>query len=191
IYEQYYYQPNGLGNADNAISNNDITATMLGYGTNERASQAAATVLTGNTFTLTGGAGSQGVQIFNIYKTNGITPSNTTIAGATATGILVSGANASAVITGNSASVLKNLIGIDVDGGSATITNNHISSDGTGIRFTNGGSGSVSGNNFDGGASPDNGADLRIDSTAGAVTIGAANVFAADSLFIDNQSSQD
>src|SRR5207302_2476889 len=34
-------------------------------------------------------------------------------------------------------------------------------------------------------------ADLRIDSTAGAVTIGAANVFAADSLFIDNQSSQD
>src|SRR5207248_1686454 len=81
----------------NAISNNDITATMHGYGTNERASQAAATVLTGNTFTLSGGAGSQGVQLFNIYKTNGITLSNNTIAGA-ATGVF-------AFINGGSATI--------------------------------------------------------------------------------------
>jgi len=48
----------------------------------------------------------------------------------------------------------------------------------------------VTGNNFDGGASNDNGTDLQITNTAGTVTIGAGNNFAGDTFFIDNQSAQ-
>jgi len=104
------------------------------------------------------------------------------------TGILVEGPDASASITNNDNSISGNLIGIDVDAGSATITSNHIYDNGTGIRFTNGGNGSVNSNNFD--DATDNGTDLRLDATAGAVTIGAGNDFAGDGYYIDNQSAQ-
>src|SRR5207248_10303649 len=57
--------------------------------------------------------------------------------------------------------------------------------------FQSGSSGSVTSNTFDGGVNPDNGTDLRIDSGAGTVTLGAANNFAGDSLFIDNQTAVD
>jgi len=108
------------------------------------------------------------------------------------TGVLVDGAAASASVTNNDNSINGNLIGIDVDAGSATVSTNHIYDNGTGVRFTNGGSGSVSGNDFDDDPSTDgdNGTDLRIDATAGSVTIGAGNSFAGDTYFIDNQSSQ-
>ena len=106
-------------------------------------------------------------------------------------GVEVSGSNASADITGNDASIDGNLIGINVVGGSATITSNHIYDNGTGIEFTSGGSGSVTGNNFNGGSTLlDNGADLDIESGAGAVTDGGGNAFAG-TLYINDLASAD
>src|SRR6185503_14470834 len=81
---------------------------------------------------------------------------DTEISGA-ATGILVIGPMASASITGNDNSIHGNTIGIDVNAGSATISNNHIYDNTTGIRLTNGGTGNVDSNNFEGGGSADNG----------------------------------
>ena len=107
----------------------------------------------------------------------------------TGTGILVSGGTASANITGNlELRFHGNAIGIDVSGGTATITGNHIYDNTTGIRFINGGTGSVSGNDFSG--SPANGTDLFIDATAGTVTIGDGNSFAGSAYYINNASSQ-
>ena len=84
-----------------------------------------------------------------------------------------------------------------MDGGSATISGNTIYDNGTGIRFTNGGTGSVSGNAFDDPTSAvepdgdaDNGTDLRLDSSAGTVTIGSNNQFAGDAYYIDNRFAQ-
>ena len=54
-----------------------------------------------------------------------------------AIGILVSGANASANIHHNSASIHGNATGIKVDGGSATITGNTLYDNGTGLEFAN------------------------------------------------------
>ncbi len=79
-------------------------------------------------------------------------------------------------------------IGIDVDGGHADITGNQIYDNTTGVRFTAGGNGSVGGNDFD--DTSDNQTDLRIDATAGAVTIDDGNQYAGDSYFIDNRSAQ-
>ncbi len=114
--------------------------------------------------------------------------SNTVVGAASGTGILVEGANASATITNNGSSISGFAIGIDVNGGSATISGNLIYDNGTGIRFVNGGSGSVDGNDFD--DATDNATDLLLDSTAGAVTIGAGNQFAGDTFFIDDQTTQ-
>ena len=96
---------------------------------------------------------------------------------------------ANAVITGNDNSIHDNTVGIDVDGGSATITNNHFYANTTAIQFHNGGTGSVASNSFEGGGSADNGTDLLIENAG--VAIGANNAFAGDTLFIDNQSSTD
>ena len=66
-------------------------------------------------------------------------------------------------------------IGVEVSGSnaSAAISGSSVTNFGTGVFFTAGGSGSVSGIDF-GGASP-NATDLTIDATAGAVTIGDGN----------------
>ena len=56
-----------------------------------------------------------------------------------AVGILVTGANASANIHDNSASIHGNPTGITVDAGSATITRNNLYNNVTGLRFLNGG----------------------------------------------------
>ncbi len=106
------------------------------------------------------------------------------------TGVLVEGPTASATIQNNDNSIHEFLIGVDVNAGNATIANNHIYDNATGIRFTNDGGGSLSGNNFDGGLSADNATDLRLDSSADTVTIGASNAFTGDTFFIDNQSTQ-
>jgi hypothetical protein len=103
------------------------------------------------------------------------------------TGILVSGAAASATIQNNDASFHGFTTGIDVDAGSATIDNNHIYDNTTGIRFTDGGSGSVTNNDFDG--ATDNGTDLRLDSDAGTVSADGGNAFAGDTYGVDNQSA--
>ncbi len=97
---------------------------------------------------------------------------NTSITtGGVGTGILVSGANASATITGN-----------------------HIYGNSTGIEFTAGGSGSVTGNDFSGTdvvpkPAANNGTDLGLDSTAGTVWPVTNNSFAG-TIYIDNKSTQ-
>ncbi|MBK8267069.1 MAG: right-handed parallel beta-helix repeat-containing protein [Planctomycetes bacterium] len=106
----------------------------------------------------------------------------------TGTGIKVEGADASASITDNNASIFGNLIGIDVDGGSAAISGNHISDNGTGVRSTNGGViTTLDANDFD--DIDDNGTDLRMDASAGSVTIGAGNSFAGDDYYIDQRAT--
>jgi parallel beta-helix repeat protein len=110
--------------------------------------------------------------------------------GGTGTAVLVSGASASANVSGNDSSIHGNAVGVDVDGGSATVAGNHIYDNGIGIQFRNGGTGSVTGNNFDD-AADDNDTDLLMAASAGAVTIGDGNEFAGDDYFIDNQTSQD
>ena len=109
-----------------------------------------------------------------------------------ATGILVQqnvGATASASIS--NVTIDDPAIGIDVNAGSATISGNHIYDNTIGIRFTNGGSGSVTGNDFNYAGSTANGTDLRLDSDAGLVTGGTltGNTFAGTT-YIDNRSPQ-
>src|SRR5207244_3486872 len=112
-----------------------------------------------------------------------------TINGGTS-GVVVQGSAASANIHDNGASIHGATIGIDVNGGSATITSDHIYDNGTGIRLTNSGTATVTSNNFDGGAGNDNGTDIRLDSTAGTLTLGNGNTLAGDTYFIDNRSAQ-
>ncbi|MBA3483206.1 MAG: hypothetical protein H0T51_15465, partial [Pirellulales bacterium] len=274
-FEQYFYEPNA-GNVANVISGNQFNAAQLGYGTNERASGASATALSGNTHNITG-PGGVGVQLYNIYKTGGISLTNETIVGAdvgvyafvnggsasitggsidgtdapgsigvhvtnyltafsyaatgngdvtidgvdisdfgvgvhleddalgaftvhatvtndtditsSGTAILVSGADASVDVTNNDNSISGNAVGIDVNGGSATVTNNHIFDNGVGVQFRNGGTGSVNNNNFDDAA--DNDSDVLVQASAGTVTLGDGNDFAGDDYFIENLSTQD
>jgi len=98
------------------------------------------------------------------------------------------GYDAVAAIQNNTGTISGAAVGIDVVGGSATISGNAIYGNATGVRFTAGGTGSVTGNDFDGAV--DNSTDVWVDSTAGAVAIGAGNSFAGDTYFIDNQSAQ-
>jgi autotransporter-associated beta strand protein/parallel beta-helix repeat protein len=108
--------------------------------------------------------------------------------GGTGTGVFVTGAAACANIHDNNSSIQGNVIGIDVNSGSATVTNNHIYNTTTGIRFTSGGSGSVTSNNFAG--TTNNNTDVRFDSSTGTVTFGAGNSFAGNEFYIDNQSAE-
>lgn len=113
----------------------------------------------------------------------------TSITGGSA-GVLVVGSSASANIHDNGGSIHGNAIGVDVNGGSATINNNHIYDNTTGIRLSNGGTAFVTNNNFDGGAGNDNGTDLQLLSTAGSLSALTGNSFAGDTFFIDDQSTQ-
>ena len=104
------------------------------------------------------------------------------------TGILVqqnAGATASTTITG--VTIDDPATGIDVNGGSANISGSHIFNNTVGIRFHNGGTGSVSTTNFDGGLAADNGTDLLIQNAG--VSIGSGNSFAGDTFFVDDQST--
>ncbi len=141
-FEQYMYLPNGLTNAANVVSGNSITATLLGYGTNERASAAAVTQVTNNTFAITSGGGSTGVQMYNIYKTGGIALTNNTITGAD-TGVYAFINGGSATITGGSISggvtgihltnYLTDFTSAATDPGSLTVTGTSLTGNTTGI----------------------------------------------------------
>ena len=102
-------------------------------------------------------------------------------------------ADAVANITGNNASIHGNAIGIDVAGGTATITSNHIYDNGVGVQVRDGGLATINNNEFDGGAD-DNATDVLVMSTAPSGIAGGAmsgNNFAGDSFFVDNESAQD
>ena len=91
-------------------------------------------------------------------------------------------------VTGNTLTNVETGILVQ-NGGTATILGNQINGSTTGIQFSTGGGGSVTGNDFDDTA--DNGTDLLLTATAGAVTSVASNTFAGDTFYIDNQSTQD
>ena len=89
----------------------------------------------------------------------------------------MTGTKATATITGNSSSIHGLPIGIDVNGGSASITNNAIYDNGIGVRVTNAGVVTAfSGNNFVGAPNPNNGIDLQLTATTGLLTMGAGNL---------------
>ena len=93
-----------------------------------------------------------------------------------------------ATISNNTGSIHGNAIGIDVSGGSATISGNDIYDNSTaGIRIS-GGTASIDDNNFDGAA--DNATDILL--TGGTITGGTltGNTFAG-TLYIDLQTTQD
>jgi nitrous oxidase accessory protein NosD len=102
------------------------------------------------------------------------------------TGVLVTGPDATAIVDGNDSSINGFLIGIDVDGGSATITNNHIYDNGIGIRFINGGDGNANTNKFYD-ALP-NGKDIEVTASAGGVIATPDNWFAGSAFGVDNAS---
>ena len=100
-------------------------------------------------------------------------------------GIYVRGADASAIVNGNDASINGFAIGIDVDGGSATIENNHIYDNGIGVRFTNNGNGTVKTNKFyESGLL--NGTDIQGTSTAGLIIATDKNWLAGSSFGVEN-----
>ncbi|MCE7926486.1 MAG: HYR domain-containing protein, partial [Haliscomenobacteraceae bacterium CHB4] len=126
------------------------------------------------------------------YTATVVVDNDSEVKNAATAGILVSGAQAFATVQNNDASIFGNAIGIDVDGGSATVTNNHIYDNGIGVRFTNAGTGTVNNlNNFDGGADPDNGRDIQATASAGIVTATPNNSFAGDTYGVENLSAMD
>jgi hypothetical protein len=140
-----------------------------GYGPSNAASSAY--IIDGVTIT---GAVNSGIFVKdNSLNTNNATVSaeikNTTISGS-GTGILISGADASAAIHNNASTITGFAIGVDVDGGSASLFQNNIHSNGTGVRVKNGGNLTSVTENFIRNNSIDN---INIESTAG--TTGAIN----------------
>jgi uncharacterized delta-60 repeat protein len=180
------------------IDNNDITGVGTGIGAYGSGAATGTVTIDHNSVDLGNAANSIGVEIsttipfgFGSANVNATVQNDNTIANA-ATGIAVHqdvGFVVTANITGNDDSIHGNVIGIDVDAGSATISTNHIFDNTTGIRLTNGGSASVSSNDFSGATS--NGTDIRMDASAGALSSVTGNTFAATGFFIDNVSTQD
>ena len=111
-------------------------------------------------------------------------------------GVEVSGANASATITGNIGSISGNAVGIDVEGSSATattISGNDIYGNTTGIKVGGGAKAAISGNTFQNSAgTAANTTDLLVAYGAASVTLGTSttpgNTFAATT-YIDNESA--
>src|SRR5439155_239302 len=88
-------------------------------------------------------------------------------------GVRVEGGTA----TISGATIRDNTFGVYVNGGGATISGSLVFANTTGIRFSGGATGSITGNSFDGAASPDNGVDLLLSASAGTLSIGAGNAF--------------
>ena len=198
----FYYDDLSL-----AVSNSSQPSVVLAsYSTGFEApapQQVDGVVLSGNASTLTtlnidsnslagGNANAldgRGVAIAATLAAGTVTVSGNDVTGFPK-GITVAAGNA-ATISNNTPSIHGNAIGIDVDGGSASITGNHIYDNGIGVRVQN--SGTVTDldtNDFDGGAGTDNGIDLQILASAGTVAVPTTNAFAGDTYFIDDQSTQ-
>ncbi len=78
--------------------------------------------------------------------------------------------------------------GVYVDGGTVSIDDMEIYANGTGLFVVNGGQVTLSNSDFDSG-SP-NQTDIRLEDSAGTMTIMNGNAFAASDYFIDNRSAQ-
>ena len=126
----------------------------------------------------------------NPLNSNGATVNaevmNTTITGG-ATGILVSGADATANVHDNPSTITLSGIGIDVDGGTATVHRNNITANGLGVRATNGGKLTAVTENFITNNTSDG---IRITPTAGVIgAINTNNLAGNGSKAINNQST--
>jgi hypothetical protein len=84
------------------------------------------------------------------------------------TGVLVSGAKASANIHNNVATITKALVGVDIDGGTATLTQNNITDNETGVRVKNGGNLVSATQNFITASDMDG---IRIEASAGSIGV--------------------
>ncbi|MEO6189094.1 MAG: T9SS type A sorting domain-containing protein, partial [Saprospiraceae bacterium] len=156
------------------ISGGTISGVSLGINVNNfegYSSNADPTIATIDGVTVTG-ASVAGIKVNdNPLNTNGATVAaeikNSTITGGVgAAGILVSGSDASANIHNNSSTITGALIGVDVNGGTATLYRNNIIANGTGIRVKNGGKLNPTLENF----IKNNNADgIKIEATAGAI----------------------
>ncbi len=199
---------NGVGvYLANIVGFNPIGTTVLGGSANNPTGIGRATIdglhLDGNTT----GILVRGDSTFTPYGVVLTVQNGAEISGGT-TGIVVQGSAASANISdttiadpttgidinGGSASISGSTIdnngtGILVrGGGSATISGDNIYNNGTGIEFTGGGSGSVGSTDFSG--ATDNGVDLLIDTSAGTVGIGDGNSFAGSTDYIVDLTAQ-
>ncbi len=180
------------------VSGGMITGVGLGVNVNNFEGYPSTGSNAGNTLATIDGVTVNGATIAGIrindnpLNTNGATvyaevKGNTTVSGSP-TGILVTGSDATGNVHHNILSINGNAIGIDVDGGTATITNNHIYDNGIGVRFDNAGNGVVHTNNFDGGANPDNGVDIQSTLDAGLVTASPNNSLAGNTFGVENNS---
>ena len=180
---QWYSPANFAGNEAVQITGN--TLTNVNTGLLIRSNGVA--LLSDNTLTNSGAMTGLGIGI-NIAAGSVVTIDDSVgdneISGF-ATGIQSAG---TVDVIDNDASIHGNVVGIDVTGGTATISGNHIYDNTTGIRFTSTGGGSVGDNSFD--DTNDNVTDIRIDGSAGAVTINDGNQYAGNYYFIDNRSTQ-
>ncbi len=134
------------------------------------------------------GRESAGIRVLSFFNGSGNMISGNTIAGS----IVGVDHNSPNNLTYANNTIAGANIGVNVvDAASATLIGNAINDSVVGVRAATGGSVTLSGTNFDGGPlGDDNDTDLLIESTAGAVTIGAGNAFAGNTFFIDNQSTQ-
>ncbi|MFZ1515029.1 MAG: HYR domain-containing protein [Saprospiraceae bacterium] len=179
------------------ISGGNITNTKIGINVNNYegyTSNADPSFATIDGVTVTG-ATIAGIRVHdNPLNTNGATvfaeiKGNTNVSGSPV-GILVLGPDASATVKNNPLSINGNTIGIDVDGGSALIENNHIYDNGIGVRFINSGTGTVKTNKFFETLLP-NGKDLQLAANAGSVTATDNNWFSGTTYGVENLSATD
>lgn len=149
--------------------------------------------------------GGRAIVVEDLDGADGSNPGNAsaTITGSTlsgdgtGSGVVVIGSRASATIVDNTATISGFAIGVDVDGGTATIANNAIFDNGTGIRIANGGEADIDGNDFRPvGLADPNAIDIATTTTAAAMTVGGTtpNIFDGSNAtngFFDHQAPFD
>ena len=164
-----------------SISGGIISGVEIGINVNNYESYPSSGSNAGNTqATIDGvtvnGALTAGIKVHdNALNTNGATVfaeiSNTTINGsASATGIWISGSDATADIHDNAATITGMLVGVDIDASTSTLFQNRIIANGTGVKVRNGGNLTSATENF---IANNTGDGILIEASAG--TVGPIN----------------
>ncbi len=166
------YQKNGIdvrgANITVDINNNQITGA------------GATPLIAQNGIVLLDGAGGS-------ISNNDVSSHRYTGAGTVSTGMLLWNAPSGTTISNNTIS--SNDVSLTIEQSSIVgVTSNSITASDIGVRVSGAAQATLTGNNFN--AAGDNKTDVRINSTAGTVTLGAGNQFAGDDLFIDLRSTQ-